>query len=33
MMINKPFAIDTNILVYAYNQGSPFHQKAGKFLS
>lgn len=33
MMINKPFAIDTNILVYAYNQGSPFHQKAGQFLS
>lgn len=30
--MNNCFAIDTNILVYAYNQGSPFHQKAGDFL-
>lgn len=30
--MNKIFAIDTNILVYAYNTGSLFHQKAGQFL-
>lgn len=30
--MNKNFAIDTNILVYAYNTGSPFHQKASQFL-
>ena len=26
------FAIDTNILIYAYNVGSPFHNQAQKFL-
>jgi predicted nucleic acid-binding protein len=26
------FALDTNILIYAHNEGSAFHQKAAEFL-